>query len=75
MLEVNMQTKADTIFIDQELTENLVFEHNRIKLLSKLIPKIDKYIYTCHRNVVISNHDKMLIVYHVVYTLISDNIT
>ena len=62
------------ILIDQGLTENLVFEKNSIKLLLKLMLKIYKYIYTCHGNIVSSNHNKILRVHHIVYTLINDNI-
>ena len=39
------------------------------------MPEIDKYIYSCHRNIVSSNHNKVLRVKHAVNTLMSDNIT
>ena len=37
--------------------------------------KIDKYIYTFHRNIVSSNNNKVVRAHRVEYTLVSDNIT
>ena len=74
MLEINRRTKAKTIVIDQGSTEHSVFEHNIIKLLLKVMLKIDGYLYTCHRNIVSSNHNEILRTHQIVYTLIDDNI-
>ena len=58
MLGINGKTKAETITIDEVSTESSVSGHHRIKILLFLMIKIDKYIYTCHRNIVSSNRIK-----------------
>ena len=35
---------------------------------------IDKYIYTYHRNIFSSNHNKILRAHHILFTFISDYI-
>ena len=70
MLGISRQNKAETIAIEQGLTENSFYEHHSIKLLLHC----NEYICTCHRNIVSSNQNKVLRAHYVLYTFIGDNI-